>query len=1740
MNQSRRRYLKKFFSIVLSVLMVFSLVQINGGMAVHADDQSVMYDFRTDVFKNAISNNSYTSTDGKVSISGGSLSYNGAQHGANVKNDVISISVPAGKTTLTIGQCCYSNATATLTAGSSTDVISTLSLNNNDSKDVTDTSVSYTSSEAVTLKLNITGNGYLHYIKVQTSAVQPTAAVSGTVGTGAAGEVLNFLDGATVEATATVGSDGTYSVDLPISSTYTVAFANADVYKIANGSSVDLTSTAAGASVTNNITYSKYDSNKSFDLTIGGTKFTVKPGESASDDFIVSADSGDGSVEVATASEALVWADLNGKGNGTLQAGDVTDVSSNVTATISGNVITAAYTDTSSEPVSYKLAVRDNSASGTPKQDGTPVSYDFTSADVLSTVSSLHAKGSSYTVKNSSIVSPDKLITFTGAANGGIYVNDATHGLAVSAGSTINVKVAGDAVIDFTDCQYSGGNVTASVTMDDASASAGTVDPATAVSLKATTDGTDTSEFKYKGDAATITFTFAGGTAYVHKMAVTNAAPEASIKLQPEMPNDTTYGTKENLTVSAAGQRLVLAQTNGKLQTVNGAVDKSVSYYTFDPTSEDYTLEADVTMNTCASGNTSGVFFGAFNDTYIATLGLRNSTNLRGIYSKKTTDMAGAGGVNASITAGTTVHFKAERTEDGFIVTATPKGCDTYTMKFPYNNSGYLLFQKNGKATPVSYGFIVSNATVTITNMLYTNAKNEVRYDQNDCYTAAGTAPKVTSVNAAAAADRQSISVNWTSSTDAEGDGRYVLQATNDNGATWKDVATDITEKTYTYEIASTESGTYQFRVCGMLGANGKRNEYQSSSPVTVIAALKSPVVTAEGGSDLISVNWKAVAQAEKYEIYRYSADETAANAKKIATVDNGVLKLETSDATEGSTVNQSSDEFTFVNRGVTAEEPYYYYAIAYSSDNYSNPSDTSWALASAGHTGKYVYEEKADGITITKKSYDTVYTDQITLEGVVENAASVVLDINGTAQPAQSVAAGKSFAFDDVKIAQGRNDVNLTVTDANGKVTRKTYNFVYLTNYNKVVDQSFTGSDGSNNADGIPTYTTVQAAVNSVSSTNTDRVVILVKEGSYEENLQVTNPLIALIGEDSTKTHIFYNTKANVGGDMTKRCAVLVGQNATGFSAENLTIENTYDYQGTSKAGLNGNESADALRNDANNAEYINVRILGYQDTLCANQGTQTYKKCTIEGNVDFIYGNEPRAYFDDCQLVFRYNANKNSGYVCAPKTSASANYGLIFNNCEVTSESSCSGSKYYLARPWGADASITWINCYLGKVLSGTSSNPYSDMSGNLASNARFYEYGSYGPGYAVNANRRQISSAMAENLKANLGWDPAGVSSSINSSYIGSVKTSGDPKYITAEYQADDTKYNAADGDDTALVQYAEEGYAQNGGTNGGGLLKETSSNYYTVNTAEDFLKALTNVKKNGQPAVVELTSNIALGSKEVANFDSYSSIIKASNNEPLLQPTLLKTGMSSLMLDGISNLTIYSKNGAKIKHVTTDITNSNNLIIRNIKFDEDWEWDEATKGDYDRNDWDYMTIEKGSQNIWIDHCTFYKAYDGVVDVKTPTNASNVTISWCSFLPGSENNTFFDEMMNKLAADPDSYPYYKSLMDAGMTKEQIYQYAYCQKKTSLMGQNDSDTSASQIYATLANNYYKDSMDRMPRMRFGTAHVYNCIMDSQDNMDARNEIAKTAGVNVADHIVSNGSTSCCGAHVLLENCNI
>ena len=1213
--------------------------------------------------------------------------------------------------------------------------------------------------------------------------------------------------------------------------------------------------------------------------------------------------------------------------------------------------------------------------------------------------------------------------------------------------------------------------------------------------------------YQYEGEAGFIDIVSTGG-AYLKSVTLVYPPKEVNYKEQEEMPFTADFGTGTNLTVAPEGQRLNITQTGGSMTSTGLS---TVSYYVFPKTSEWQTLSADVVLRSGLSSTSSGIFFGAFDENYLSTIGIRSKTGIRGILSKSSTELVGASGPNQTIEEGEKVTFSACKTESGLLITYKPKSGEESSYTFKYNDSKNLLFKDKGIDTECYYGFAFASGTFEITNMKLHDETGKLLYDQNDCYEPEGTAPVADNVTAEADSSREFIRVAWTGET-CSGDEKYVLQVSRD-GENWEDVSDDLTENSYNYPI--TGGGSWYFRVCGTVGnepAIEDRNEWVTiKSPVILTAALTAPAVTATAFENSIELSWTGVDTALRYEVYRYSYDETQSGAKLISTTEN----------------------LEYTDQNITQQMPYYYYVKAFSQTNESNGSEVVWAVATGERNGNYVYEEEEIPVTITKKSYDTSYQKDVVIEGISQEACTLKALVNGSAQETgEEITAGGSFSLNLV-MKEGRNDVNLLFTDSQGAVTRKTFNFVYLTNYDMVVNSSYTGTDGDL-VNGIPVYKTVQAAVDAVNSNSTKRNVILVKEGAYREHLIINKPYISLVGEDRDMVNIHFYDKSESpeGGDMKTRCAVYVTSDAKGFTAENLTFQNDYQYLGTGS-----NESADALRNDAEGAVYINTAMIGYQDTLCANLGKQYYYKCRITGNVDFIYGNDPRALFRDCDLIFRYNSTKNSGYLSAPKTSADAKYGLTFYDCRILSEEGCSGSKYRLGRPWGADGYLTFINTYMGQIVNKEES--YDDMSGNSFMKARFFEYGSYGPGFAINEKRRQISPSRADEMLSTslLGWEPEKEVKTRSSDYQGEVFTNELPKFVTAEYSPD--TYNEKEGDDTGLGAYQLEGYAQAGNVTGGGLLKETSENYYTVSDAASFLNALISVKQSGKKSVIEITGDIGLGSNEVENFSSYSSVIKAYSAQPLTHPVLKETGVSVLMLKSMSNLTIFSGNGAAILHANVDISDSSNIIIRNLVFDELWEWDEDTAGEYDRNDWDYMTIESESTNVWVDHCTFYKAYDGVVDVKNPSTSktSNITISWCSFLPASRGD-FFEIMMDELAADSHKYPYYTHLIqDLHMTKEQVFSYAYGQKKTHLFGQSDDAVNAANIRVTLANNYYSDSMDRMPRMRYGYAHVYNCVLDAKDLYQAKLSIENS---EAAEKIVSNGASSTCRGKVLLENCYI
>jgi pectate lyase len=306
---------------------------------------------------------------------------------------------------------------------------------------------------------------------------------------------------------------------------------------------------------------------------------------------------------------------------------------------------------------------------------------------------------------------------------------------------------------------------------------------------------------------------------------------------------------------------------------------------------------------------------------------------------------------------------------------------------------------------------------------------------------------------------------------------------------------------------------------------------------------------------------------------------------------------------------------------------------------------------------------------------------------------------------------------------------------------------------------------------------------------------------------------------------------------------------------------------------------------------------------------------------------------------------------------------------------------------------------------------------------------------------------------------------------------------------------------------VFHYDLQGYAA-GAVIGGGNVPENDPRYRKVTTATELVAALRDAKaSSANPVkVIEILNDLNMGFNEVGTLLSSQTSNPLRANLPATKhPTLIASGVTLLDIQDFSGLTIYSKNGATIRHAEFNIKNGTNLILRNLRFDELWEWDEGTRGAYDTNDWDFVTIGDGggvTSGIWVDHCTFTKAYDGVLDIKK--GAGNITISWSAVVPAATGpGSFLQTQFDALEVNRAGNVMYNVLRGPAaqeiFTQQQVIDIALPQKKGHLIGSTNLE-GLTTYTVTLHHNYYKDLQDRMPRLRSGDVHAWNLFVDSSN----------------------------------------
>jgi pectate lyase len=339
---------------------------------------------------------------------------------------------------------------------------------------------------------------------------------------------------------------------------------------------------------------------------------------------------------------------------------------------------------------------------------------------------------------------------------------------------------------------------------------------------------------------------------------------------------------------------------------------------------------------------------------------------------------------------------------------------------------------------------------------------------------------------------------------------------------------------------------------------------------------------------------------------------------------------------------------------------------------------------------------------------------------------------------------------------------------------------------------------------------------------------------------------------------------------------------------------------------------------------------------------------------------------------------------------------------------------------------------------------------------------------------------------------------------------------------------------------LSAYNLAGFAN--ATTGGGVLAVTNPGYAQVTTPQQFLDALYSNYKNkaygtytAPIKVIEIMNDLDLGYTEVGTSvtSSTAGSLMSAHTAPKLHPVLLQTGVSKIDIKPkTGGLTIFSANGVTIRHCNFNIKSTNNIIIRNLKFDELWEWDEASKGDYDKNDWDFITLGNGgaAYNIWIDHCTFTKAYDGIADLKA--GCYNITFSWNKITgdDGATNsNSWVRQQFNYLEQNSSSYPMYYWLRTHGFSINDLVTINQGHDKTHLAGSNSLDSDNASLSITFNHEWYQNVWDRNPvRLRAGNVHVYNCYADDTAGLAAKRlRDTRVAAMSASDQVKINGSST-------------
>lgn len=229
---------------------------------------------------------------------------------------------------------------------------------------------------------------------------------------------------------------------------------------------------------------------------------------------------------------------------------------------------------------------------------------------------------------------------------------------------------------------------------------------------------------------------------------------------------------------------------------------------------------------------------------------------------------------------------------------------------------------------------------------------------------------------------------------------------------------------------------------------------------------------------------------------------------------------------------------------------------------------------------------------------------------------------------------------------------------------------------------------------------------------------------GKNNGQTHIRKPNISIIGQSKDNT-IIRNHPIVEGISYT--ATLCVEKNNTDFYAEDLTLENEFDYWGTmaGQSSSSGAGRANVFFDRGNRSILKNVALKSYQDTYYSNNASPDYRgyfeNCDFYGVVDYICGNG-NIWFEKCNLILR---DRKSNNIVAPSTEVDQEWGYVFNECSIKPESDnmtkFTDKDWTLARAWNNSPACTYLNT---KMYTQPQSYGWGrSMESNLM--LRFHEY-------------------------------------------------------------------------------------------------------------------------------------------------------------------------------------------------------------------------------------------------------------------------------------------------------------------------------------------------------------------------------------------------------------------------------